>query len=289
MLDKTRNPKEVEDSLADVNPYEFPDLIWSLIESYFDKYKVDISENHPTKMVSKPTVVWTTIQRTPGREGSKVNGRGSSFAKFLKVTPEGFVHELHQQQQTMILEYSVYAPSSALVKRIAWDLERAVLETVGVLQDRIEGLQLTFQQQTPDSSLLMRQQDEIIRRTVRFEVLIPVKFVRLVPELRTIELIENWGQVGKNGQFNRESSDKQFYVPAELGQRVTNVRQIYLNGNSGWKALEVGVDYWLRKDADQITYIEWNDNYGNVPQVGQDFKVEYDIVQLVKISNIKPQ
>lgn len=283
-------PEQIEDSLSDFNPYDVPNMIWELIEPYFERYKVEITDSYPTKNVTRPTITWAVIKRTPGREGSKIHGKGSNFAKFLKVTSEGYVHERHIQQQQILIEYTIFATSTSQVEKIAWDLERAVLETVGVLQERLEGFQLVFDQQTPDSSMLWRQQDELIKRTIRFSALVPVPYTLLVPELRFIEIVESWGRLAvDNTVLTRNSSDKKYYITVDDGQRVVNISQIYLEANDGWKALELGTDFNLRKDSNQLLYIEWNDDFGKVPTVGQEFRVDYEITQLVKGHTITPQ
>ena len=292
MIDKNSIPSVLEDTQVDVNPYEVTDKIWNLIEQYFQsKYNVEISESYPSREVTRPTIICVVFKRTPGREGSKIHGKGYNFVKFLKKSPDGYVHELHIQQQEIIIEYSVYAPSSAEVKRIAWDLERAVLETVGVLQAEIEGFQLVFDQQTMDSSMLWRQQDELVKRTIRFKALLPVKYTKLVPELRYIDIIESWGTVDVIGaEFTRTSSEKIFYIDVDTGQRVANIRNIFVKESAyprNWASLFNGTDFFLRKDIDDVLYIEWNSDYGRVPAVGEVFRIDYDLTQLVKGTTIK--
>lgn len=294
MIDKSAIPSRLEDTQVEVNPYELTDKIWEHIAEYFEsKYDVELAESYPSSKVTKPTIVAFIVKRTPGREGSKINGKGSNFAKFLKKSPDGYVHELHVQQQELIIEYSVYATSSAEVKRLAWDLERAVLETVGILQNQIEGFQMFLELQTVDSSVLWKQQDELVKRSIRFKALLPVQFTKLVPELRYIDIIETWGTVCTSGTvFTRSSSEKTFNISVDTGQRVTGVRNAYLKSQTypyQWEALELNTDYFLKRDKDNLVYIEWNDEYGRVPSVGTEFRLDYDLAQLVKGSTIRPQ
>ena len=294
MIDKSSNPNLLEDTQVEVNPYEITDKIWNLIEPYFtDKYNVRLTEAFPTESVDRPTIVALIQKRTPGREGSKIHGKGHNFVRFLKKTPDGYLHELHVQQQELTIEYSVYANSPAEVKRIAWDLERSVLETVGILQMQIEGFQLTFDQQTLDSSMLWRQQDELIKRTIRFKALLPVQFTQTVPELRYIEIIDSWGPATVSGAvFTRSSSEKAFYISVRDGQRVVNVQNVFVKNTSypyDWITLIKGTDVLIRRDSNNTVYFEWNDDYGKTPAIGDQFKVDYDLAQLVKGSTIKPQ
>ena len=294
MIDKSSNPNLLEDTQVEVNPYEITDKIWNLIEPYFtDKYNVRLTEAFPTESVDRPTIVALIQKRTPGREGSKIHGKGHNFVRFLKKTPDGYLHELHVQQQELTIEYSVYANSTAEVKRIAWDLERAVLETVGILQKQIEGFQLTFDQQTLDSSMLWRQQDELIKRTIRFKALLPVQFTQTVPELRYIEIIDSWGPATVSGAvFTRSSSEKAFYISVRDGQRVVNVQNVFVKNTSypyDWITLIKGTDVLIRRDSNNTVYFEWNEDYGKTPAIGDQFKVDYDLAQLVKGSTIKPQ
>ena len=292
MLDRKDPPTSVEDSKVDVNPYEITDLIWDLISPYFvSKYKVDYRESYPSKEVTRATIVSLINKRTPGREGSKIHGKGENFLKFLQTTTDGFVQEVYVQQQEIFLEYIVFSTSTAEVKRIAWDLEQAILETVGVLQAKIEGFQLHFEQQMQDSSMLLRQQDEMIKRSIKFRALLPIKYVRLVPELRFIEVLDSWGSISiSSSGLSRDSSEKNYYIPVQTGQRVNAIKNVFLKSDTypfEWEPLILNTDYYVKRDSDHIRYIQWNDTYGRVPLVGQEFKVFYEITQIMKSSSIK--
>lgn len=293
MLDNSKVPNQLEDTQVDVNPYEITDKIWALLEGYFEqKYNAELTELFPSKPVTRPTIVCNIVRRTPGREGSRIHGKGHNFVKFLKKDINGYIHELHVQQQEVIIEYSVFSPSTAEVKKLAWDLERAVLETVGILQQTIEGFQMYFEQQIVDSSMLWRQQDELVRRTIRFKALIPVKFTKLVPELRFIDLNQYWGSFPfRNETFVRDSSSKTYYVTPSSGQVVSNIDCVFVKDTAypyEWIPLVYNTDYVVKKDSSQIAYIEWNDDFGRVPSVGETFRIDYDVMQLVKSSSIKP-
>lgn len=292
MADSRLPPEVFEDTQAEINPYEITDLIWNLIEPYFaKKYNVEIKEAYPDKEVVRPTIVAMVQKRTPGRENSKIHGKGYNFAKFLKTTPDGYVHEVHIQQQEITLEYTVYAISTAEVKRIAWDLERAVLEVVGILQKDIEGFQLFFEQQTPDTSMLWRKQDELIKRTIRFKVLLPVKFVRVVPELRYIDIVENWGVLAVTEELVRSSSEKTYYLSLDEGTNLLNIKFVYIKDADypyEWIMLEKGTDFYVKRGSNNVLYIEWNDEYGRVPAVGDTFRVEYELSQRITHSSVRP-
>ncbi len=285
---ENKGPNSIEDSQADLNPYEVPDMIWSLIEEQFrTKYDVDITEAFPNEVVTKPTIVVTVIRRTPGKEGSKLTGKGANYAKFIKTTPEGLVHEAFIQYQQMLLEYSIYAITTAEVKRIAWDLERAVLETVGILQKTIEGFQMHFDQQTADSSLFYRQQDELVKRTIRFSVLVPVKFVRLKQETRFIEVNTYMGrQPVINSSHTRLTSDWEYKEISDTGY-VSTISNVFVERDSEWIQLKVGTDYFIRRNRDGSIYFEWNDDFGNVPIVGEEFRIDYELSLRVESRNIR--
>ncbi len=294
MIDKKEYPASLEDTSVEVNPYEITDKIWSLIESYFtDKYNVEVTEMYPRSEVNKPTIVAKIQRRTPGRESSKIHGKGANFVKFLKKTADGFVHELHVQQQELVLEYTVFATSTAEVKRIAWDLERAIIEAIGVLQDQISGFQMYFEQQIQDSSFMWRQQDELIQRTLRFRVLLPVQFVKVVPELRFIDIVETWGPVNISGSvLTRTSSDKTFTLDVRAGQKPVAVKNIFVKASTHpyyWEALIQGTDFFVRRDGNHSLYVEWNDDFGRTPSVGAEFRVDYELAQLMRQNSIKPQ
>jgi len=285
---ENQNPNSIDDSQAEVNPYEIPDLIWGLIEEQFKtEYSVDITESFPNEVVSKPTIVVTVLRRTPGKEGSKLTGKGANYAKYIKTTPEGLVHEAYIQYQQMIIEYSIYAITTAEVKRIAWDLERAVLETVGILQQQIEGFQMHFDQQTADSSLFYRQQDELVKRTIRFSVLVPVKLVRLKKETRSIEVNTRMGrQPVINSSHIRETSEKAYKEISDTGY-VSCISNVFLEKDNEWVQLKNGTDYYVRRNTNGSVYIEWNDDFGNVPSVGDEFRIDYELSIRIESKNIR--
>lgn len=281
-----RNPQDVEDSNVEVNPYQITDMIWDLISPYFQsKYDIELTEAFPSGEVIKSTIVSLISKRTPGRDGSSIQGKGHNFVKFLKTTTDGYVHELWVQQQELIIEYIVFATSTAEVKNIAWDLERAILECVGVMQTKIEGFQLSFEQQTIDSSMLWRKQDELIKRTIRFKVLLPVKHVKVVPEMRTIDVVEGWSMLSSSLIINRDSSSSYYELPVADSKRVTKISHVFVKETAypfAWAPLVVGTDYFIRTKDDNTLYLEWNDEYGKVPSLGDEFRIDYHISHQIR-------
>lgn len=92
--------------------------------------------------------------------------------------------------------------------------------------------------------------------------------------------------------LSRTSSEKVFYIDVDTGQKVSNIRNVYLKSGTypySWEALAGGIDFYTKKDTDQVLYLEWNDEYGKTPSIGQNFRIDYDLVHLVKGQNIKPQ
>lgn len=282
----SRNPQDVEDSQVEVNPYQLTDMIWDLISPYFQsKYDVELTEAFPATEVTKPTIVSLITKRVPGMQNSKRHGRGHNFVKFLGTSIDGYVHELWVQTQEITIEYMVYATSTAEVKNIAWDLERAVLECVGVLQEKIEGFQLSFEQQTVDSSMLWRKQDELIKRSIRFKADLPVKIVKLVPETRTIDIIEGWSMAASSLVINRDSSSQYYDLPLADNKRVIKITHVFVKEETdpfAWTPLVVGTDYFIRTKDDNTLYLEWNDEYGKVPSMGDEFRIDYHLSHQIR-------
>jgi hypothetical protein len=288
MIDETSLPQNLDDTQASLNPYSVPAKIWNHLEEYFKtKYNVEYVDAYPQQQVIRPTITWGTAQRNPGSNDGKAHSRGENFTSFLPNTPDGLSVEVYTQQHTAIYEFIVFAISTAQTEQIAWDLERAIVETTGIIQAECPGFQLVFEQQSADSSMLWRQSDDMIKRTIRFKGIIPVRFTRLVPEMRFIQFQERWGSTTTYGEFIRGSSESIQYIPTDVTVQVTNISRVYILSNNSWVPLEISKDYILRKDSNQITYLEWQDKYGRTPSVGTQWAADYEIAAFIGSRNIR--
>jgi len=280
-------PENVEASLTNWSPYEVPKVVWGLIEPYFeDKYKIEVAKSYPKVPVKKPTVCWRTFDRTPGPPGkSQAQGTGPSYAYYKDRDASGRIIEIHEQRHRTVYEYAVFADSNEVVDRLAWDMEQAILQATGVLQQRVPGFTLAFMQQVGDGSMIWRQQDDLIVRTLRFIANVPVRYERPVQELRYVAINTSIGREFTNtGRITRTSSSTSFYVPVATGERVVGILAVFRYENSRLVPLEQGVDYKVKTDSDNLLYIEWNDDYGVTPAVDSEFRVDYELAKLVKSS-----
>lgn len=271
-----------EDAQANINPYKVPAMIWDLISTYFvSKYKIKVSDLDPQTPVDGVTVVWRVFRRTPGRVGSSIHGKGPNFTGYRTKDEDGNLVSVFTQTQTVLIEYMVYGTSTDEVESVAWDLENAVLETEGEIQKVLGGFQISFDQQTIDTSLSWRQQDDLVIRTVRFEALIQVKYLKSSPSLRSVYLTKIFGRLRLDQQrFTRDTSNTKFYIPVDDDQTVLSVLQVYAISGTTRKPLIMKTDYYVDADSEGV-YLEWIDDYGVTPGVGEDFIVDYEIAPLV--------
>lgn len=276
MLDRRNTPDAVADSFATVNPYLIPAMIWSMIEDYFkNKYQVQIVENFPEDDVTRPAIVWYVHRRIPGGSKSgKFQVRGPGFSHYLGITPDGMVQEVEKQEQRAIIHFQVYAATNALADAIAWDLEQAILMSVGPLQEKIPGFTLTFIEQLVDSSLRFRNQTALVLRTLAFEASFYVQYLRLSKALTSIEVHPKFGPIVKQLSLVRESDSREFRLPLfDVRAKISDVTEVTLERNGRLVTLERDVDYYVRTDENGILYIEWEDDHGITPAVGEGFKV----------------
>lgn len=279
------DPSKVTDSSSDVSPYEIPRLIWSLIETYFEgNYGVEVKSQFPSSPVQKPTIVWNIFKRTPGAVGKSRHGTGPSYLTVKEVDQQGFVHMIFVQTQTVYYDYSVFAPDASMAEDIIWDLERAILETVGIIQQKYTGFSMVFDSQQKDSSLIGRQQDDLISRHIRFHCVLPIRYGVVKPAVRHIYLDEKWGRQAQfNKLFLRTSSEPTFTIPVSSGQYVVNIKAVSLrDSNDEWVDLSRGTDYLIKKDANDQCYIEWKDEFGRTPALNEQFRIDYDIAALFR-------
>lgn len=279
------NPIVPEDSKANISPYRIPKLIWSLVEEYFEnKYKVAISDAYPTSRVERPTIVWRIFRRTPGGGKTGVaQARGASYKGVYDRDAEGNLAAIKQQHQKILLDFMVYGVNTQEVEDIAWDLENAVLETEGEIQKIFGGgFSLHFSEQIQDTSMSWRQQDDLVVRTVRFEVLFQINYSTTLIGLKSVVFTQLQGRELLTSQnFTRSSASTTFYIPVDSNKRVLSILVIYIVDGTRRMPLQMKVDYNVLPDANGIYYIEWIDDYGRTPNVGDTFYVDYEIAPLV--------
>lgn len=277
-MNSANEPSLYPDTQATIAPHEVPKKLWELLQPYFEnKYNIEFSNSFPQKLVSKNVIAWSIFRRIPGGgKFGRANSQGANFTRFLPMTPDGMVQELYTHLQTVWYDFYVFSTSTEAVEQITWDLELAILEVSGMLQKDYPGLIMTFAEQMTDAHLTWKSQDEIMQRVLRFRAEVPIRFVRLVPELRMIEIKE---RIGSNPMlqklFTRTASDSTFYIPVDPFQEVLSIEFVYLPSSNGLEGLLKDTDYYVKYDRNQIAYIEWNDEFGRVPAVGDEFRVDY--------------
>lgn len=269
------------------SPYEVPKLIWSKIEAYFQKYGVDFRESKPQDSVGRPVIVWDILSRTPGRPDSRAQTRGPTHSSFRTVTAEGNIKEELFQIHTVTYRFKVYASSTEAVNNISWDLERLLPQAAGVAgrQGNVPGLQLNFLRQTSqEDDRAANTHDDLVVRNLLFVGQVPVFYQRELPSMRAVMVAQYVGRVlTTTGRLTRTTApagqnESHYYISVNSGQTVVGILAVFKLRCATVQTdimLDPGADYHVRRDDDGLLYIEWDDTYGNVPVVGEDFRVDY--------------
>jgi hypothetical protein len=278
IIDLTNDPTLVDDTQASLSPYSVGKILWNFVEPYFvQNYEIQVTEQYPQSRLEAPTITWRTLRRTPGRGANKVvTGKGANFSRFLKAA-DGLVYEIYAQVQTIILEYAIFGTSSTEVDTIAWDFENAIQQAAGQVQLLHEGFTLTFMEQIGDTNMDWRSQDDLNVRTCRFECSVPIMYTRTTPELVRIEKYDIAGYNTLRTTVTRDSDSTTYSITAPASGRVVRIHEVSLFESDGtFTPLLEKVDYLIKKDGNQVAYIEWI-TQGKKPEVGADFSVRYDI------------
>lgn len=248
------------------------------MEKYFSKYHLKFAGAFNNEPLIGPSIVWGVHSRVPGNAGGKAMSRGATHSKFRETTSDGLVPEDVMQYHTVVYEYVVVGSSSEEVDEIAWDLENFVRIAAGSVAETIVGFSMVFSEELSDRNMARNAQDDILRRTLRFIAQVPIHYDRYHTELRQIRHQYAMGRVQKqSGRLTRSSASTRYDIEVDDGQRVSTVLAIFkFNSNSTTTHLHENVDYRLYLDRDtQTLYIQWDDDYGAPPSVGQDFRVDY--------------
>jgi hypothetical protein len=266
-------------------PHEVPELLWNKIEPYFRKYKVAIRESKGQEAVEGPVVVWDVYKLLPGEARGKAQTKGPTHNRMLETLPDGNVQEELLQFFTVTYRYRVYSSSSAEANKIAWDIITLLPQAAGIVgrQDGIDGLTWNFMymNSAEEDRLTNSSQDDFVVRNLYFMAQVPVITVRELPEFRTLIVnIQAGRKITSSGRVTRQADDNsRYYIPVDGGQKVVGIMTVYLlSSASGMpypNMINQNVDYRIQKDENGILYIQWVEPYGNVPQVGEDFTVDY--------------
>lgn len=267
------------DNRALISPYKIGQYIWEIVSPYFEKYDIAISEAYPQEKVSKPTVVWKTRNRKPGSDGGRIRSKGATYAGHLGVSNDGLIDEFHQMDYTLMLEFSVFGTSSAVLDDIAWDLENAIKDAEGPLQRKIKGFAIHFSEQWSDQGLSVRLHDAVIYRTLIFQVLVPVWYIKRFRQIRGVDIAFFAGRLAYQGiEFTRTSLEETFTIPVDKYKLVTDIIEITIVRNNEIVILERDTDYTVEQAAvGHSQIIRWNDDHGLVPAVDENFRVTYAV------------
>lgn len=274
------------------SPYAVPKIIWSAVEQYFiDKYNVEVVEEFPQERVSKPTITWRILRRTPGGGSNGVaNASGPNYRRTIRKSNDGNIYESYEQIFRVVYEYAIFGTSTAEVEDIAWDFESMVLSAIVALKTQIIGSNIRFIEQYGDHNYDWKHQDELMVRVLRYEAEIPIRRIVTQKQLDYIQVNAWVGVIPTNNTFTRTSTNAAFYIPCEGNQKVTQILRVYrfVGGDpSHLIPLRKDVDYCLKHDDNGILYMEWLDSVGATPALNEKFEVDFTLSQLSEIHNTK--
>jgi hypothetical protein len=285
-------PNQVQDANAVVSPYEVPAKIWEAIRGYFeDKYSVTVIQTFTEQQVGGPTIFWA-YRFMPGQgNNSNVTAKGPTFSRYLPKTPNNYVVEAYVQSIKFFLEYTIAANSPAIVDDLSWDLQNSVLETVGLMQTYFSGFNLVWEESANSSSMIRRTQDSLNTRSIRFQGTMLVESVASKLELRQVQIEMQTGRTPLLGSTFTRTSMENIYNLAEENQYVSDILAVYVKTSDGFVKIHEGTDYKKKRKSNDQTgyYIEWIDSHGRVPQLNDEFRVDYSVSTTRSINTVNPR
>ena len=268
----------LDNYLTSLNPYSIPRRLWDFIEPILSKkFQVKVFEVLPQEKMGEPFILWKIRKRTPGDNGYRSQTGPKSSAN-LNTTQDGLAVQEYVQYYTILYDWVVGASSSLVADELAWTLELLLQYANTILKAEHPGLTFMFAEQGEDHSFLYRAQDEIILRVITFKAVIPVRSIRTFPELKGISLERRLGLNYTDYLDTRATTSSVYYPPVETGEIILNISAISLYLNNEEEFLYLDVDYCVKTD-DKVNgiYVEWKDELGRPPQVGENFKVYYTL------------
>lgn len=272
MLNSSVKETLEEDNLGSVNPYKVPEVIWSFVEEYFtNKYDVNFSSAYPKDQIERPTIVWKVKNRRPttgsGGKGGIRNATGRGFNRFVQSDLSGYLTEEITQYFDLEVQFSVFANSSAIADEIAWDLENAIYEALGPVQNAIPGFNMAFSQQLDDDKF----GNDLVVRTLIYRVIMTVKFPFTTKKLDSIVVNTTVPSQVLVIELSRDSSALELNLTTKTGYIINTVTAI-LYPSTSQKPLLYNVDYIISKKNDGTVILKWLEN-GKIPEIGEKFKV----------------
>ena len=256
------------------NPYEIGERIWTIIQSNFAAYKVQVAQSFPTKPVTQNIISWRILQRTPGTgQNNQFQSTGKQSSAYLGTTSDGLYLEEKTQTFQIDLQYGVFGNSSIEVNKIAWDLEQAVLNSKYFLQGDDSQIQVKFLRQSATDNFQIENQDEIITQYLVFRVVLPARFIDAKPEIRQFDLVFR-DKLQWHAFIQERGSSSDTFIANMNNLPIEAITQVSIYRNSNWIKLKEKVDFTLaRKTNSNDIVLTWLST-GLNPTVGETFKVE---------------
>jgi hypothetical protein len=274
---------EVITGQADFNPYKLGKYMYSIVAEYLEtKYNVTLTEEYPKEKVSQPTICVRTFKRSlgGGKHGTARNS-GPTFSRELGYEDYDQNIEQLRSDQNILLEFAVFGTSSSEAEDIAWDLETLLVESEGIFQTDFEGLVLVFNGQMTDGNFSWRQQDELNIRTFRFQVILPIRYKRILPRLKEIKYERTVGKSLEGSTLLIRTASESTYeiTSSKSNLKIVGIEAIRKQRGSSYFTLIKGVDFQEQIDVEGNASIIWLDDVGAPPLLGERFYVDYWVTQ----------
>lgn len=271
----------------DNNPYEIGEKIWEVIRDNFQQYNVEVTQAYPSTPLRSNTITWRILRRIPGTgQDRKFESTGMQPSLIHGKTSDGMIIKEFSQTFQTLIEFGVFSTSNKEADLIAWELEKQVVSCKSIFQKEDNHFQIVFDSQVGDDSLQWRNQDDIITRFLRFNVVNPSRFIVLEKELRKVE-IDFFTKTFAKEIVETRLSDSSQHILSYEGYRLSSIQYIQIYKNNQWVMAKPGIDYKysLSPPLEDKLVITWNES-GLVPQLNEKFKVSftyYDSRQSVSI------
>lgn len=267
-----------DDSQSSITPRSVLTLLWQKMAPYFSKYQLKFAGAWSNTPLAGPSIVWGIHSRVPGNAKGVAQSRGPTHSKMRDAGEDGLVAEELMQYHTVVYEYKIVGSSTDEANEISWDLENFIRIAAGSVAEELPGFTINFQEELGERNMTRNAQDDALVRVLRFIAQVPVKYDRYHYVLRQIQHKIYMGRVQvTGGRVTRTDASTRYDVPVDGGQRVNRILAVYkFNSDNTTTHLHESIDFSVKVDPDtKVLYIQWDDDFGTPPSVGQDFRVDY--------------
>lgn len=265
---------EYTDTVSDINPLAYPDLLWEYTKEYLKQYKVSYYKNAPQVPIKGNTITWKILNRKPGNlKRERQNPQPIGQTRLLDNT----VVQHYEMLFTIMVEFHVYSTSSSTLEDLAWDFENTLLNSARAeILMSYPAFDIKFVNQEADSIV---EKSDLERIRLQFQLIVPVNFQKIYRKLTGYE-VQLWGHklASIDVPFTNTSLET-FEIPLNDNTVVCHIISIKRDiGNDEDLELLPGTDYKIEiNPTTGSRYITWIEN-GSIPELNEEFWVTYTTV-----------